>query len=114
MSSELDRPKASRPFGFLIAGTLIGAALGFVASRGQEAETRLMQTILGSGLGLMGGLVGELARAGKAAVLDVVIMLAIGLIVLFLCCTPRKEPYRSSLFPGGDKRVLKILEGEPA
>jgi hypothetical protein len=64
VSSELDRPPRRRPFGFLIAGTLIGAALGYVSSDG---EACLVQTIIGCGLGLAGGFVAELAYLGKAA-----------------------------------------------
>ena len=64
---------------------------------GDCCQAILLQTLVGTLVGMAAGLVAELIYVGKAAGLDLVIILAIALILLFLCCAPRKEPYRSSV-----------------
>jgi hypothetical protein len=88
----------------LIAGTLLGAGVGYISS--QQGEAILVQTAVGGGVGMAAGLVAELVYLRKAAALDLLLMAVIALIVLVLCCAPRKAPYRSGLSPAGEARGL--------
>jgi len=87
----MDENPHKAPFGFLILGTLVGAAFGGIYS---DAMNLALGVAAGGFVGLFCGIAAERYYAAKLKMFDVLLVCVIVLILIFLFAPPVPPAYR--------------------